>query len=140
MPERQIGRRCGIYRYRSTHKLSRPSQRSRHAGLSGNSFALPHSFIVCEKEGVLLEDWPADRAAKLIALEGRFRSSGRSVEKISRIHRAIPNKLENTSVKIIRSRTSDGIDYSAGGSSVFRRIVVGDHGEFLHGIDTKCGS
>src|ERR1700730_12220906 len=140
MPERQIGRGCGVYHYRSPHKLSRPSQRSRHTSLSGNSFALPDPFVICEKECAILEDRPANRTAKLITLERRLRSIGGGVEKVSRIQRAVPQELENISVKSIRSRTSDSIYYSAGGSSVFRRIVGGDHGEFLHGIDTKCGS
>src|ERR1700674_4024646 len=98
MPERQIGRGFGIYCYRSTHKLPRPSQRSRHTGLSGNSLALPYSFIICEKEGAILEDWPADRPAKLITLERRLRSIGGGVEKISRIQRAVAHELEKISV------------------------------------------
>src|SRR5690242_9005165 len=103
MPERQIGGGGRINRYCSTHKLSGPSQRSRHAGLRCDSFALPHPFIIREEEGAILDDWPADRTAKLIPLERRLRSSRGSVEEISRIHRAIPNELENTPVKIICS-------------------------------------
>src|ERR1700733_5925312 len=87
---------------------------------------LPVPFIVDEKERVIFPEWTADRAAELIALEGR---NARSVEVVPSIKRAVSEELICGSMEAIRARASDGADHAGRGPSVFCWRVRSQHRE-----------
>src|SRR5882672_2959233 len=65
----------------------------------GHTQRLPQPFIVAENVGTVFPNGPARGRSKLIPAEERLRS----IEKIPRIQRAISQKLENITMKMVRA-------------------------------------
>ena len=86
---------------------------------------------------MILDNGSAHRSSKLVTLEGRYFVS---IEIVPGIQRAVPKKLVNTSMKLIGSRTCNGIDDATGRFSVFRRVVAGQDRKFLDGVYTQVPS
>ncbi len=77
--------------------MSVPSCLRRYGIHLGDSSRLAQTLIVCEEEGVVLHDRPADGATKLIAMERQLRR----VEEVSSIKRAIADELKGIPVKVL---------------------------------------
>src|SRR5437879_10799525 len=97
---------------------------------------LAQSFVSCEKESLVLADGTSDDAAKLVALERRYRIR-RPIEEILCIQRRVAMKFEHRAVKGIRARASDGVDDSSCRAAKFGRVCIGQHLKLEDGIDAQ---
>src|ERR1700674_4289702 len=94
-------------------------------------------FVVSKEERSVLEYRSANRSAKLVPLERR--NCG-SIEEISGVQCAIAEELVTTAVKLIGSGARNIVNDSSGGLAVLRRVVAGQHGELLNGVDAQASS
>src|SRR5690242_9676876 len=60
-------------------------------------------------------------------------------EEISGVENIVLQRLENTAMKLVRSRPSRHGDNAAGRMPVFGGIVVRNDPEFLHRVDRQAG-
>src|SRR6266436_5595119 len=105
----------------------------------GNPLGLTDSFIVCEKEGFILNDRPADASAKLIPFKRRF-AKRRVLKIVARIQSAVADELIDAAVEIIGARAGNRVDHTAGSFPIFRRIVAGQDGKLLNSINAKVAT
>src|SRR5260370_2293660 len=101
----------------------------------GEALGLGAPLVGDKKERTILDDRPADGAAKLVPLEGRLRSSG-VLKEIPRVERTVPEELVHAPVKSIGSRARNGVDDSSGCFPILRRIIAREHGELLNSVHT----
>ena len=97
-------------------------------------------FVTSEKERLVPENRSAERTAELVALEFRFRVSGRIVEKVRRVEVVIAEEFKDRAVKGIGPGFRDRADNGSGLAAVFGGIIVGDDLEFFDGFRAGIGS
>jgi hypothetical protein len=90
------------------------------------------TLVVSKNERPVFYDGPTRRASKLITFKRR---DHRLIKKVSRIERAVAQKLVDTSMKLIRAGPRYGIDHASGSSSILRRIVTCQNLKFLDSVD-----
>src|SRR5262249_51459377 len=111
----------GIAEYRAIARVGRKGERDVR-----QSFDFAQLLIIRKKEGLVPGDRSSQRTAELIAVERRLLR----VEEVARVELAVAQKLKNASVKLVRARLKNGGHHAAGGSSILRRILVGQDAEF----------
>ena len=79
----------------------RMAMRRNQAG-EGDSLALILLLAIHEEEGLVVADWPADRAAKLVQIELR----GCGVKVASRVEVGVADEFEERSMEVVRSLIS----------------------------------
>src|ERR1044071_2429588 len=99
----------------------------------GDSQPLDERLEGCEKECLVMDDWPSDRPAKLIAFECWNWFVGR-VEEVLGIERGIPQKFKHGAMILIAAGTCDCVDHAAGGSSIFSGVGISEHLKFEHSV------
>src|SRR6266850_8102928 len=119
---------------RTCHRTSSPE---RHAQIGAGQLR-DNLFKGPEKEHFVLNDWPADRSAKLVAakvLEGFAIRGGRGQRFGAEI-------FEAASVDIIRSRLGNDVDNATSSAPEFRVGPAGDDLEFLDRVecDVYCSA
>ena len=62
------------------------------------------------------------------------------VEEVVRVHRVVARELVHGAVQVVRSRIVDGIDHTAGGSTILGRLFIGQYTKFLDPIDTQVNA
>src|ERR1700729_1322906 len=107
-----------------------------NSGYEALALALAEALIVHEKEGVVLDNGPADRAAKLVLHKVRQPLGCRVVEKVARVQRRIAQELKSVAVEAVRSGLQSDVHYAAA-SSDLRHEVAGFHHELLHGFERR---
>src|SRR5262249_28771680 len=106
-------------------KVAVPHRVARYRRQERLPLPLPMRLVRPEEERLVLEDRPADRAAKLILLELRFRASGPVVEEGVRVKRRVAMELERASGQLVRSRFDLQVDDAAERSAEFSRVRRG---------------
>src|SRR5258708_8545264 len=119
-----------------TH-LSVPRLLRRHGHLVRKSLRLPYPFIVGKKECSILKYRAPNGSAKLVAFESW---NPARIEKVPRIQCAIPDELVSAAVKLVGSRARNRVHHTAGRLAILRRVVTGQHREFLDGVDAEAPS
>src|SRR5205807_615365 len=84
---------------------------------------------------LILHDGTADGASELIAAERGF--STRGIEVAARIEYAVAKEVKGRPMKLVRTRTRDGIDDAAGHAAILRRGIRTDDVELLHRIHAE---
>src|SRR5207249_6122596 len=97
-----------------------------------DSEAMTESFIVAEKKNAILLERTSAAGAELISPEW---SDGTLIEEIARIERAVPEKFENRSVELVRSRLRDDGHLRSGPLSVLGGVCARQHVELAHRVD-----
>src|SRR5258708_5495583 len=123
---------CWVYRTLSNF-------RGWHLIYVGNPFGLTDSFIVGEKEGLVLDDRPADASPKLIPLKRCFVKC-RVLKIIARVQSTVADKLIDAAVEIVGSGAGDSIYHTAGSFPIFRGIVAGQYGKLLNSVNAKIAA
>lgn len=95
------------------------------------------TLVVSKNERPVFYDGTARRASKLITFK---RLDHRLIKKVSRIERAVAQKLVDTSMKLIRAGPRNRIDHASGSSSVIRRIVACQNRKFQDSIDAQVSA
>ena len=90
------------------------------------------SLPASKEKGFALADGTASLKSKLMQLNLRFRRSLRTSEKLIRIERGVPHKLEDRSMKLIRAAAGRGGDGRSAVTAFFGRGIVGGDFVFLH--------
>ena len=92
--------------------------------------ALPQSLVVREEKGAVLHDGPTHVTAKLVQAERLLRR----VERVSRVHFVIAQKLKNAAMKLVRAGLRHNVHLPAGAAARFGRIERGVNAEFGDGV------
>ncbi len=87
------------------------------------------TFIVGEHESLVFLNWPAERCAKLVPLEGRC---GSDIEKIGSVQRIIAQILKCGAMPLIGSGLRDDRDLAPRALSVLRAVIVLQQVEFAN--------
>ena len=95
------------------------------------------TLVVSKNERPVFYAGAARRASKWITFKRRDR---RPIKKVSRIERAVAQKLEYTSMKLIRPGPRNRIDHAFGSSSILRRRVACQNRKFLDNIDAQVSA
>src|SRR4029077_7693264 len=99
-----------------------------------------NALIVPEDERSVLVDGAARCNAELVAPERRLWRTSSIVKEIVGVQRAIPQKLINGAVKLVRARAGDGVHHAPGSLAVLGRIVAGQDAELLDGIHSQVSA
>src|SRR5262249_61279 len=94
------------------------------------SAAIFRSLKSSEEEKFVLDHWPTQRAAILVALQ----RIPRGRERIPCVEDSIPDKLEQVALKLICSRFCYEADFTGGMATLLRRSGARFELEFLHGV------
>ena len=82
-----------------------------------------HTFIVDEKESLVVNDRATDGAAELVQMERLLRPAIRLVcgriEIVARVKRRVAEKIEGVTVKIVGTALGDDVDGRTGAAAVF---------------------
>ena len=95
------------------------------------------SFVAAEKEKFVLDDRPADDAAKLVERQRAFGNPGRDVvEKVASVERVAAKIFEHRTVKLVAARFCDDADLAAGARAELGRKVARINAKFLNILET----
>src|SRR5215470_2581691 len=140
MSNRVVNLSCGVRKvsdllYPIAHGAAQLARR-RNRGREGVALDFAERLVVGEEERFVFLDRTTDASAKLILPELRLYSGQRisrlrDVENIFRIEFVVAQKLEQRSMKRIRSRFGDQVDDSATRPPDFRRVHIAVDFDFL---------
>src|SRR5215510_2344137 len=84
-------------------------------------------------------DRPAERAAENVITERRFLllAVHNRREEIGRVQRVVAQVFKQRAVKLVAARFSRGDDDAARRTAVFRRVIVRENLDLLHGLDRR---
>ena len=75
--------------------------------------------VVVEEEKIAIRpDRPAERAAELVVVVGRFRSVVQHVDGVVRVERLVAVELEGRSVQVVGAGLGDDVDHGATGAAI----------------------
>src|ERR1700722_8457831 len=116
---------------------SRNHGRIGHAALARLRSRLALSLVIHIEEGMVFENWAAQRTAKLIVVERVLRTL-RVEEVSSSANRAGAVVLERRTVQSIGAALGHDIDHGTAVATVFR-FIVRKHPQLSHGINRQDG-
>ena len=93
--------------------------------------SLAQALIINEKEQLVFQDRPAERASKLVAV---IRGSCAVIEEVAGIQRSIAVEFEGAAVKAVRSRLQRGHQDCATGPAIFGGCHARLHAEFVDSV------
>src|SRR5947199_1661379 len=106
----------------------------RHASRADRWSYLPEAFIGCKEEHSVLEDWPAQSSAVLIAVQRILRAVILVREKVRGVEHGIAQILKRRSMKRVGAAFGNDAHLSAGAAAELRRGYARLHRKFLHRI------
>ena len=102
------------------------------AAILSNHLAV--TLIVPEEKQLIVQDWPTQRAAKLVLLEGPFWSP-RQVEIVVRIQNRVTQEFEGVTVELICPRLGNHVDLAARIVTILGVKIVCDDAELIDGVE-----
>ena len=88
------------------------------------------------EEGLVLEDWAAERTAKLVLTKPRQHGNRRTKLVGVGIKLVVAEELIQRAVEAVRAALGDDVDHRSGRPTRVRRKGIGHDANFLDGIDT----